>query len=61
MSDEPDEQSTNRESHPNASSPEALAGDMGISSEREGPFEDIEGTGQPGVGAAQHRRRDAVS
>ena len=45
MSDEPDQESTNRESHPNASGPEGLAGDMGISSEREGPFEDIEGTG----------------
>jgi hypothetical protein len=52
MSDEPKEQSTNRESHPNASSPEGLAGDMGLSSEREGPFEDIEGTGS--LSSAQH-------
>ena len=43
----PDEQNetVNRESHPNASGPESLAGDMGISSERTGPFEGIEGTG----------------
>ncbi len=52
MSDKPDEQSTNRESHPNASSAEGLAGDMGLSSEREGPFEDIEGTGS--LASAQH-------
>lgn len=43
--EQPDKESVNRESHPNASGPERLAGDMGISSEREGPFEDIEGTG----------------
>jgi hypothetical protein len=42
---QPDKETVNRESHPNASSPEGLAGDMGISSERQGPFEDIEGTG----------------
>ncbi len=35
----------NRESHPNADSAEGLAGDMGVSSERRGPFEGIEGTG----------------
>jgi hypothetical protein len=52
MSDENDPQSTNRESHPNASGPEGLAGDMGLSSEREGPFEDIEGTGS--LASAQH-------
>lgn len=38
-------ETTNRESHPNANSPEGLAGDLGISSERHGPFEGIEGTG----------------
>jgi hypothetical protein len=43
--EQPDKETVNRESHPNASGPEGLAGDMGISSEREGPFEDIEGTG----------------
>lgn len=42
---EPEKETVNRESHPNASGPEGLAGDMGISSERQGPFEDIEGTG----------------
>ena len=35
----------NRESHPNADSVDGLAGDMGLSSERRGPFEGIEGTG----------------
>jgi hypothetical protein len=40
-----DHETVNRESHPNASSSEGLAGEMGISSEREGPFEGIEGTG----------------
>ena len=43
--DKPDKETVNRESHPNASGPEGLAGEMGISSEREGPFEGIEGTG----------------
>jgi hypothetical protein len=43
--EQPDNETVNRESHPNASGPEGLAGDMGISSERQGPFEDIEGTG----------------
>ena len=53
MSNEkPDNESVNRESHPNASGPEGLAGDMGISSEREGPFEDIEGTGSLASAAA---------
>jgi hypothetical protein len=42
---EPEQETVNRESHPNASGPEGLAGEMGISSEREGPFEGIEGTG----------------
>ena len=40
-----DHETVNRESHPNASGPEGLAGDMGLSSERRGPFEGIEGTG----------------
>jgi hypothetical protein len=35
----------NRESHPSAAGPEGLAGDLGISSERHGPFEGIDGTG----------------
>lgn len=35
----------NRESHPNAGGPQGLAGDMGLSSERHGPFDGIEGTG----------------
>jgi hypothetical protein len=43
--EQPDKETVNRESHPNASGPEGLAGDMGISSERQGPFDDIEGTG----------------
>ncbi len=38
-------ETVNRESHPNASGPDGLAGDMGLSSERKGPFEGIEGTG----------------
>jgi hypothetical protein len=46
MSDHsPERETVNRESHPNAGGPEGLAGDMGISSEREGPFEGIEGMG----------------
>jgi hypothetical protein len=45
-------ETVNRESHPNAAGPEGLAGDMGISSEREGPFEGIEGTGS--LASAQH-------
>ncbi len=43
--EKPDNETVNRESHPNASGPDGLAGEMGISSEREGPFEGIEGTG----------------
>jgi hypothetical protein len=39
------EETVNRESHPNAGGPAGLAGDLGISSERTGPFEGIEGTG----------------
>ena len=38
-------ETVNRESHPNAAGPEGLAGDMGVSSERHGPFDGIEGTG----------------
>jgi hypothetical protein len=38
-------ETVNRESHPSAGGPQGLAGDMGISSERHGPFEGIEGTG----------------
>ena len=38
-------ETVNRESHPNAAGPQGLSGDMGISSERHGPFEGIEGTG----------------
>jgi hypothetical protein len=39
------QETVNRESHPNASGPAGLAGDMGLSSERQGPFEGIEATG----------------
>jgi hypothetical protein len=46
------EETTNRESHPNAGGPAGLAGDMGISSERQGPFTGIEGTGS--LVSAQH-------
>jgi hypothetical protein len=42
---EKDDESVSRDSNPNGASPEGLAGDMGISSERDGPFEGIEGTG----------------
>lgn len=45
-------ETVNRESHPNASGPDGLAGDMGLSSERRGPFEGIEGTGSQA--SAQH-------
>ena len=38
-------ETVNRESHPNAGGPTGLAGEMGLSSERRGPFEGIEGTG----------------
>ncbi len=51
--DPTDEHETvNRESHPNAAGPDGLAGDMGLSSERHGPFEGIEGTGS--LSSAQH-------
>jgi hypothetical protein len=40
-----EEVSANRESQPNASGPDGLAGDMGISSERADGFEGVEGTG----------------
>ena len=49
---EPTHESVNRESHPNAAGPEGLAGDMGVSSERDGPFEGIEGTGS--LASVQH-------
>ena len=39
------EETVNRESHPNAGGPAGLAGGMGVSSERHGPFEGIESTG----------------
>ncbi len=45
MSENPEHETVNRESHPNASGPEGLAGDLGLSSERTGPFDGIEGTG----------------
>ena len=45
-------ETVNRESHPNAAGPDGLAGDMGISSERHGPFEGIEATGS--AASAQH-------
>ena len=45
MSENPEHETVNRESHPNAGGPEGLAGDLGLSSERTGPFEGIEGTG----------------
>jgi hypothetical protein len=38
-------ETVNRESHPNAGGPEGLAGDLGLSSERTGGFEGVEGTG----------------
>ena len=40
-----DEVSPNRESQPNASRPQGLTGDMGLSSERADDFEGVEGTG----------------
>jgi hypothetical protein len=46
------EETVNRDSHPQAGGPAALAGDMGLSSERHGPFEGIEGTGSQA--SAQH-------
>ncbi|NUR05904.1 MAG: hypothetical protein HOQ45_02695 [Nocardioidaceae bacterium] len=46
MTHEPDDPETvNRESQPNAGGPEGLAGDMGVSSERVGRPDGIEGTG----------------
>ncbi len=41
----PAEETVNRESHPSSSGPAALSGDLGISSERIGVFDGIEGTG----------------
>ncbi len=38
-------ETVNRESHPNAGGPQGLAGDLGLSSERTGGFEGVEGTG----------------
>ena len=55
---EPEHETVNRESHPNASGPEGLAGDMGLSSERRGPFEGIEGTGSQ---ASAQRATDGES
>ena len=60
MSEHPDRQdqhdggheTVNRESHPNAAGPDGLAGDIGVSSEREGTFSGIEGTGSQE--SAQH-------
>jgi hypothetical protein len=45
MTENPEHETVNRESHPNAGGPEGLAGDLGLSSERTGPFDGIEGTG----------------
>lgn len=45
-------ETVNRESHPSAAGPEGLKGDLGISSERHGPFDGIEGTGS--LASAQH-------
>lgn len=45
--DEADE--LGRAGNPSAESPEHLAGDLGISSERRGPFEGIDGTGTAGT------------
>ncbi|MGI8901845.1 MAG: hypothetical protein ACR2HA_13140 [Nocardioides sp.] len=42
-----------REGNPSGESEQGLAGDLGISSEREGPFEGIEGTGT--LASAQDR------
>ena len=44
--------------NPNAESEHGLAGDMGVSSERTGPFEDVEGTGTSG--SAQGRTDGAT-
>lgn len=43
--EDPAHETVNRESQPNAAGPQGLSGDMGLSSERSGPFEGIEGTG----------------
>jgi hypothetical protein len=51
--EDPAHETVNRESHPNAGGPEGLEGGMGVSSERTGPFEGIEGTGT--VGSARGR------
>jgi hypothetical protein len=50
--DEGAHETVNRESHPNAAGPDALSGDLGVSSGREGPFQGIEGTGS--LESAQH-------
>ncbi len=42
-----------REGNPSGESEQGLAGDLGVSSEREGPFEGIDGTGT--VASAQGR------
>ena len=42
--EDPGHETVNRESHPNASGAEGLAGEMGVSSERTGPFEGVEGS-----------------
>ncbi len=41
----PEHETVNRESHPNASGPQGLTGDLGLSSERADGFEGVEGTG----------------
>lgn len=60
MSETPEQPTTadehetvNRESHPNAAGPDGLEGDMGLSSERSGPFEGIEGTGSQASAASR--------
>ncbi|CAN5511521.1 hypothetical protein BH10ACT10_BH10ACT10_10670 [soil metagenome] len=54
----PEHETVNRESHPNAGGPEGLAGDMGVSSERTGGFEGVEGTG---TAASAQGRTDGES
>lgn len=44
---------SSRDGNPNADSEHGLEGDMGVSSERTGPFEGVEGTGT--VGSAKGR------
>lgn len=56
--DEPEHDTVNRESHPNAAGPDGLAGDLGLSSERHGPFDGIEGTGSQ---ASAQRTTDGES